>query len=139
MAEFEQRIHCWDVTIRAKECRALACALSHFENARQILVADGDGRVGFVVLQQHVVVGLVALDQIVFQKQRVLFRVDDNVANVANLRDEMLRLKTLLRICEIGRNAALKVLCLAHIYNLPVCVQILIAAGLFGQIADNAF
>ena len=50
VAEFEQCIHCWDVTVRAKECRALAHPLPNLEDAWQILVADGDGRVGLIVL-----------------------------------------------------------------------------------------
>ena len=57
-------------------------------DARILFVGQLDIRVGLVVAQQDVEARLVLLDQIVLERQRFLFVVDQNVVDIGCLGDE---------------------------------------------------
>ena len=59
--------------------------LAGFEDAREIFVCDADGRISFVVLQQYIVSGLIALDEIILEQQGIFLGLDYNVFDVAYL------------------------------------------------------
>ena len=96
LAEVQQRQHRRHVRVGAVIRRPRYAAPPRLEDARQVFVGNGDGRVGFVVFKQDVIPRLVALDKVVLQEQRILLRLDHDVADVANARDEQLRLARLL-------------------------------------------
>jgi hypothetical protein len=68
----------------------LAQAARHVD-ARVALARQLDVRVGLVVAQQHVEARLVLLDEVVLERQRLFFVVDQNVVDVARFRDQTSR------------------------------------------------
>ena len=70
-------------------------------------VFNANGGVCLVVFKKYVVVGLIALDKVVFKKQRVFLGVDDDIFNVANLANEYARLYVLLLADEVRTDSAL--------------------------------
>ena len=60
-AQVEQGVHCRHMAVRT-EIGSAARAPPCLENARQVFVSNGNGRVGLVVLEQYVVAGFVAFD-----------------------------------------------------------------------------
>lgn len=81
-------------------CAAFA-ALSCFEYARQIFGGDGDGRVGFIVFEQYVVVRFVTLDEVVLKQQGVGLRLYHHIAYVAYVCDEQSGFARLLLFVEV--------------------------------------
>ena len=138
LAEVQQGVHRRHVAVRAVVSGPAFSALPCLENTGQILRGDSDGRVGFVVLQQHVVVGLISLDEVVFEQQRVFFRFHHDVADVANLRDEQARLIALLFLVEIRTDAPLQVLRLADIDDFPRFIEVLVATRCLRQVEHDS-
>ena len=60
-------------------------------HTRVALAGQLDVGVGFVVAQQHVEARLVLLDQVVFERQRFLFVIHQNVVDIARFRDQAAR------------------------------------------------
>ena len=60
-AQVEQGVHCRHMAVRT-EISSAARTPPCLENARQIFVCNGNGRVGLVVFEQYVVAGFVAFD-----------------------------------------------------------------------------
>ena len=103
----EQGVHRRHVAVRAEILRTVAYAAPCFQNPRIVLVCNANGGVCLVVFKKYVVVGLIALDKVVFQKQRVFLGVDDDIFNVANLANEYARLYVLLLADEVRTDSAL--------------------------------
>ena len=74
---------------------------------------------------------MILLNQIIFQKQCILFGIYHEIFNIPNLLHQNPRLVAIVLLIEIGRNPALQVLCLADIDNRPLLIKVLIASGLF--------
>ena len=104
----------------------LKIAVAGTEDSRQIFLGNGDGRVGFVVLQQYVVPRLVLLDELVLEKQSVLFSLDNGIFDVANLGYQYAGSGTLLCLDKIRRHAAFQFFCLTYVDDGTFIVEILV-------------
>ena len=109
------------------------------EYAREIFVLDNDGRIGFVVFQQHVVPGTILLDQVILQKKCILFRVDNKIFDVSYLLDQDTCFVAVVFFVEIGGNATLQVLCFAYIDDRSLLVKVLVAAWRFRYDRKDVF
>lgn len=109
------------------------------EYAREIFVLDNDGRIGFVVFQQHVVPGTILLDQVILQKKCILFRVDNKIFDVPYLLDQDTCFVAVVFFVEIGGNATLQVLCFAYIDDRSLLVKVLVAAWRFRYDRKDVF
>ena len=110
-----------------------------FEDAREGLVGDTDGRVGLTVFQQDIITRIVLLDERVFEQQCILFRIHHRIADIVNLTDENLRLETIHFRVEVRRDSRFEILRLTHIDNVMILVIVLVAARLLWQPAHNTF
>ena len=138
-AEVQQGVHRRHVAVRPEIDRPALAALPRLEDARQILRSHRNARVRLVVLEQHVVVRLVALDEVVLEQQRVLLRLHHHVADVADAGHEEPCLARLLLLVEVRAHAPLQVLCLADVDNRSAFIEVLVAARRFGEVVHDAF
>ena len=136
--EFEQHIHRLHVAVGAEIGAKALVNLACLEDAREVLVRHDDAGVGLAVLQQDVVLGVPLLDEVVFEQQRVFLGVHDDVLDVANVLHQALCLQVLVLFLEVRRYPALQPFCLAHVDDGARIVEILVAAGLVGQVAYDA-
>jgi hypothetical protein len=83
--EVEQGVQGRNMAKGAKIGSAPFVSLSCFEDARKVFVSDGNGRVGLVVFEQYVIMGLVLFDEVVFQQECVLLCFDNDIADVEYL------------------------------------------------------
>ena len=75
-----------------------------------------DVGIGLVVAQQHVEFRLVLLDEVVFERQRFFFVVDDDVIHVGNFADERAGFGVLpIGLEKVGAHAAAQRARLAHV------------------------
>lgn len=137
--EVEHGVHGADMGVRAEICAGVPVYLSCGEYPREILVCDADGRVGLAVLEEYVVARAVFLYESILEQQRVLLGVHHGVRDVHDFRDKHLGLESVHLLMEIGRYAALEVLCLAYIDYRAVSIVILIAAGLLRHVEHYVF
>ena len=86
---------------------ALAINGTRLEDSGQILLGDTDAGVGLAVFEQHIIARVVALDQAVFEQQRVFFGVDHSVGDVADFGHQHLGLEPIDFGMEVRRNTAL--------------------------------
>ena len=138
-AEVQQGVHRGHVAVRPEIHRPALAALPRLEDARQILRSHRNARVRLVVLEQHVVVRLVALDEVVLEQQRVLLRLHHHVADVADAGHEEPCLARLLLLVEVRAHAPLQVFRLADIDNRAAFIEVLVAARRFGEVVHDAF
>ena len=110
--------------------------VSRLENPGVGFVADADGRVGLIVLQQHVIARLVVLDKIVLKQQGVGLRVNHHIAYVGNLVHQYACLSRLFFI-KIGAHAALERLGFPHVDDGAILVEVLIATRALREIFHN--
>ena len=107
---------------------------------RERLVGDAEVRVRLVVAEQDVVLGLVLLDEAVFEQQRVELGVNDGELQPHNLRHHAARfLVVASRLVEVARNPVFQVLGLADVNQVAGFVEVAVHAGLVGQVADLFF
>ena len=77
--------------------------------------------------------GLVFLDEVVFEKQCILFSIYHNKLNIGNLPDQHLNLPADgVDLCEIGVDALLKVLGLTYIDDLILVIKELVNTRFWG-------
>ncbi len=114
-----------------------AVDLSRLENAGKVFVRDTYGRIGLVVLQQDVVAGLVLLDEVVFEQQRIFVGRHHDVVDVLNLGHQYFCLPPVHAFHEIGGDAALQIFGLADVDDVFVLVEILVAPGRFGHVEND--
>ena len=69
--EVEQRVHRGHMAVRTVVGGAFAVDVASGEDAREIFLGDGNGGVGLVVFEEHVVAGAVLLDEGVFEQKRI--------------------------------------------------------------------
>ena len=82
------------------------------------------------VLQQDIITRLELLYKVVFQKQSIRLRLDDGIFRIRNLRDHNRSLAgQSVRRNKILRNSLMQVLCLTHIYDIPLGVIISVDTG----------
>ena len=100
------------------------------EHSRKRFLRDAYPRIGLGVLQQYIILGLVLLDEIVLQKQRVCLRVHHRVLRVGDFAHEHARLRVQpLGRHEILRHPLVQVLRLAHIDNRSLGVVVSVDSG----------
>ena len=96
-----------------------------------------DVRIGLVVAQQDVEARLLLLDEVVFQRQRFFFVVDDDVLEVDGFAQQGAGLGVLGRALEkIRTHPGAQVFRLADVDDLTLCVFVQIHARRGGQGAD---
>ena len=127
------------MAVRTEVIRTVANNLPGLVDAREILVADTDGRVGLIVLQQHVVSWLVFFNQVILQQQGILFRVHYDVADVGNLGNQHACLGRLVILGKIRIDTALQILGFSHIDDDPFLVQVLVDARTFRKVQYDSF
>ena len=137
--EFQQRIHRWNVAIWTIIGGSVADDVSCLEDPWKIFVAYADGRVGLVVLQQYVVPRTIFLDEVIFEQKRIFFGFHDDVSYVCNLAYQDTCLAIRVFPVEIGRDSSLQVFRLSNVDYRPFDIQILVDAGAFGQVQNDAF
>ena len=100
------------------------------EHAREFLSGHADPGIGLGVLEEDVVLGLVLLDEVVFQQEGVGLGIHHGKLCVGNLayQDARLGVQALRRHKVLG-HAFVQVLGLAHIDNLPLSVIVAVHAG----------
>ena len=137
--ELEQGVQRGNVAVGPEVGGTVAHDVPRLEDAGKVFVRHADGRIGLIVLQQHVVVGLVALDEVVLQQERVFFRVHHDILDVSDLAHQHGGLPALVVFAEIGIDAPFQVLGLSYVDDGSFVVQILVASGTVGQVEDYAF
>ena len=137
--QLQQGHHGRHVAVRAEVIRTVANNLPGLVDAWEILVADADGRVGLVVLQQHVVSWLVFLDQVILQQQGILFRVHHDVADVGNLGNQHACLGRLVVFGKIRIDTTLQILGFSHVDDNPFFVQVLVYARPLRKVQYDSF
>ena len=124
-----------NAAVRAKVAVALALLYAACdEHARELLPGDADPGVRLGVLQEYVVLGLVLLDEVVLQEERIGLRVHHGELRIgvfAN-QDACFGVQPLRRH-KILRHPLVQVLGLPHINNLSLGVIISIDAGGMGK------
>ncbi len=94
-------------------------------------------RIALVVAQQDVVARPEALDQRVFEQQRLGFRVRDRDLDAGDLRDQRAGLGRVDGLAEVARHAALQVARLADVQHLTLDIEHAVDAGQRGQRAQE--
>lgn len=107
--------------------------MARLEDAGELLLGDADAGVTFAVFEKDVVVGLVLLDEVVFEQEGVLLAVHYDVVYVGDVFDELFGLEAVLLFVEVTAHAAVEVLRLAHIDDLPCLIEVLVHARLLGD------
>lgn len=79
------------------------------------------------------------LDQVILQKKRIFFRVDNKVFDVPYLLNQDTRFVAVVLFVEIGGNATLQVLCFAYIDDRSLLVEVLVAAWRFRYDGKDVF
>ena len=97
-------------------------------DTRKVFVAYANGRIAFVIFQQDVVAGLVFLDKVVFEQERIFFRVYHDVAYVGYPAHQNTGFCRVVVFRKIRVDTALQVLCLPHIDDGSLCIQVLVDA-----------
>ena len=103
------------------------------ENTRIQLVGDGNPRIGLIILEEHVVAGLVLLYHRVLEVEGVLFGGHDDIAHVGDIAHEQVGAEYVVGAVEIRRHSPFQVLGLADVYDRPGGVIICIDAGGVGK------
>ena len=94
------------------------------------LVREFDVRISFVVAQQDVKARLVLLDEVIFERERFLLVIDENVVDIARFRDQRAGLDVRqLVFVEIAANARPQDLRLADVDDFPAAILVQIHAG----------
>ena len=118
--EVQQVFRVGDGTVRTEIGAGPAVDAPRQVYPREFLRRDDDPGIGLGVLQEDVVAGLVLLDQVVFQQQRVGLRIHDAELGVGDLGHQHAGLERQpLRRHEILRHPLVEVLGLPHINHLP--------------------
>ena len=106
-------------------------------DARIFLVRQLDVRIGLVVAQQDVEARLVLLDEVVFERQRFFFVIDQDVVDIARFRDEGAGLGVgELVFLEVAADAVSQDLRLADVDDLPGAVLVQVHSGRERQLSD---
>ncbi len=99
------------------------------EYARETLVGNADKRVRFAVFQEYVILGLVLLNQVIFQQKSIAFGIDNGKLNVADVGNEFLGFFVVLRgFIEIAAHPLPDIHRFAYVNNLVAFVEKLINA-----------
>ena len=103
------------------------CRLHEFpgkQHPREIFICNADPRISLGIFQEYVVLGLVLLDKVVFQKQRVRLAVHDGMLQIRYPGNHQCGLarKPFTRDKVLGDPVSQR-LGLAHIYHLPRFVK----------------
>nr|GFD30289.1 hypothetical protein [Tanacetum cinerariifolium] len=72
-------------------------------------------RIRFAVFEQDVVLGLVLLDEVVFEQKRIRFRVDDGELDALDVLDQLLRFLVVVLLGEVRRDALAQIHGFAHV------------------------
>jgi len=83
--QVEQGLHGLHAGIGAKVLRAVPDKLPGRKNTWETFLPDADPRVGFVVLQQYIIAGLVFLNQVILQQKGIRLGGDYNMPYRADL------------------------------------------------------
>jgi len=77
-------MHHFARSIRAKIIRSIINPVPCREDSRESFFFDANPGIGFIILQHHVVAGLIFFYQVVFQQQSVKFRFNNNYLDIGN-------------------------------------------------------
>lgn len=102
------------------------------EYAGELLLGDADAGVTLAVFEEDVVVGLVLLDEVVFEQKSILLAIHHDIAYIGDVLDELLGLKAVLLFVEVTAHTAVEVLRFTHIDDLPCLIEVLVHPRLFG-------
>ena len=137
--QVEGRVHRARVRIRAKIAVAVAPEVAHAIDAREVF-GEGHLDIGivFVVAQTHIVSGLVALDVLVFEDQRLDLATHDDVFDVGDFGHQRPILRTQISgIAEIGADARIERGGLAHVEHQALRILVQIDAGLMRKRVEH--
>ena len=124
----EHGLHGREMGIRSEVGGTVAHNFPCLEHTRKVFVAYANGRIAFVIFQQDVVAGLVFLDKVVFEQERIFFRVYHDVAYVGYPAHQNTGFCRVVVFRKIRVDTALQVLCLPHIDDGSLCIQVLVDA-----------
>ncbi len=133
--ELQEHVEGGAVGIGAVVARAVGDFVAGRDEAGEPLVGEAEVGVGFAILQQDVVLGLVLLDEVVFEQESVGFAVDDGKLQALDVADQLLGFLVVVLLGEVAAHALAQVDGLAHV-NDALVVEILVHAGLVGQGVD---
>src|SRR3569833_903279 len=95
-------------------------------------IANDDIRVGLVVLQIDVELGLVLLDERVLQQKSILFRIHDSELDASDVLHQLMCLIGGKGLCKIRAHPFAKALRLANVDQLVLFVEVFIYARIYG-------
>ena len=104
------------------------------EAGELVLHAEAQGDIGLVVLEHHVVSGLVLLDEVVFEKKGLLFVARKHEGHVLDAAQETLGLAVLLASLEVAPYPVLEASRLADVDYFPGFVLEHVNAGRVGEV-----
>lgn len=102
------------------------------ENPWVWLTRNADARIGFAVLEQDVIVGLILLDEVILQQEGILLAIHYHIAYISYMRYELACLAGLMVLVEIAVYPSVQVLGFTDIDNLSVPVVVLVHTRLLG-------
>ena len=138
MYHFQHQVNRIGEAIRPEVFSCFFVHLARLEDTRIRLFGDTYTRIAFAVLQEDIVVRLIAFDEVVLQEKSVLLAGSGEILDVRNVFDQLLRLVALVFFVEITVNTPFQVLGLTHIDNYSVSVEILVHSGSIRQTFEDA-
>ena len=102
---------------------------SCFEDPGVGFTRDTDGRIGFPVLEQDVIMRLILLDEVVFQQECILLTIYHHVPYISDMGHKLAGFGRLMILVEIAIHPSVQVLCLTDIDNLSLFIEVLVHTG----------
>ena len=120
-------VHHPDRSIRTVILGSILDVLAGPEYSRKMLLFDDNPRIGLIILEHHIVAGLVFFDQVVFQQPGIDLRIHDGESDPVDLAHQHTGLAIQLGLVyKIGTYPIPQILCLTDIDQRIVLIKILI-------------
>ena len=100
------------------------------ENSGEVFVFNTNPRIGFVILHHHVIKRLMFLDEIIFQKQRIVFTGNDGGFQPVNFPYHDAGAVSRQIFIEVRKNSFFQIFRFAHIQQLSVFIIITVHSGI---------
>jgi hypothetical protein len=114
------------LSVGPKILRSVLDAPSGREYSGKALIFDTEPGIGLVIPQQHIIPGLMFLDQVILQQKGIRFGGYHYVTDAVDLSDHDTGLPLPMELCEIRTNALFEILGLAYIEDFSFCIKKLI-------------
>jgi len=128
------------VGVRAEVLGAVADHGPGAEYPGERFIFDTDPGESFIVLKAYIIMRPVFLDEVVFEKEGILFGSNDDVFDIGYFSHQHLHFAAdRIDLHEVGAYPFLQVLGLAHINDPVFLVKVLVYTGFVRQRPDDGF